>query len=225
MRSEIVPFTQTSASSTGSRRFTVAVAMPADPEAEIGNVMWFPVWKTRRKSSWTPLMNSVNQGSTCPTSGAAIARYTRGLTQDGPGVSISLVGGRNSCIGSDILDNLYFRAERQRTTDQVCHLIVPLLRSSTHLSRSNRTRSGRTGSSVKEGRPRKILVCSIPGERATANMVLRMNGTNACANVIRSSDLVRPSMWASVAQALLPVQSFAAPPRSAQPRVAVLLGN
>src|ERR1700682_1237097 len=106
MRSENIPFTQTMASSPGSRTLITAVSIPPEPDAEIGNVMWFPVWKTRRNNSWTPLMNSVNQGSTCPTIGDASARYTRGLTQEGPGVSISLVGGCNSSTGLDMLNNL-----------------------------------------------------------------------------------------------------------------------
>ena len=55
-------------------------------------------------------MNSVNHGSTCPTSGVASARYTRGLTHEGPGVSISLVGGRNSSIGFIMTSNLSFHA-------------------------------------------------------------------------------------------------------------------
>src|ERR1700681_2841980 len=109
-------------------------------------------------------MNSVNQGSTCPTIGEASARYTRGLTQEGPGVSINLVGGCNSSIGLDILNNLLFRAERQRTGAKICYTVEHLARLNTHSIRSNLSR-GR--------RPHKILVCSIPLERATANMVLR----------------------------------------------------
>src|SRR5262249_7155549 len=38
----------------------------------------------------------MNQGSRWPTSGVAIARYTRGSTHDGPGVNMILVGGRSS---------------------------------------------------------------------------------------------------------------------------------
>jgi hypothetical protein len=40
----------------------------------------------------------------------ASARYTRGLTHEGPGVSISLVGGRNSSIGFLMTSNLGFHA-------------------------------------------------------------------------------------------------------------------
>src|ERR1700690_232564 len=109
MRAENTPFTHTMASSPGSRTLTTAVSMPPEPDAEIGYVIWFAVWKARRSNSCTPPMNSVNQGSTCPTSGADSARYTRGLTQEGPGVSINRVGGCNSCIGSDISKNLIFQ--------------------------------------------------------------------------------------------------------------------
>src|SRR5579864_552186 len=48
-------------------------------------------------------MNWVNHGSTCPTKGAAMARITRGLMQEGPGVSINRIGGRTSSIGSNIV--------------------------------------------------------------------------------------------------------------------------
>jgi hypothetical protein len=39
-----------------------------------------------------------------------MARYTRGLMQEGPGVSISLVGGRSSSMGFIIASNLSFHA-------------------------------------------------------------------------------------------------------------------
>src|SRR6202166_3909462 len=41
-------------------------------------------------------MQVLNHGSRCPTNGVAIARYTRGSTEDGPGVSINRTGGFNS---------------------------------------------------------------------------------------------------------------------------------
>src|SRR5690242_6309566 len=41
-------------------------------------------------------MHVLNHGSRCPTSGAASARYTRGSTDDGPGVSINRQGGLSS---------------------------------------------------------------------------------------------------------------------------------
>src|ERR1700733_8993754 len=44
----------------------------------------------------TSSMQPRNQGSTCPTSGVAKARYTRGSIDDGPGVSISRFGGLSS---------------------------------------------------------------------------------------------------------------------------------
>src|ERR1700683_1630491 len=40
----------------------------------------------------------MNQGSICPTSGADMARYTRGSMQEGPGVIIKRAGGRSSPI-------------------------------------------------------------------------------------------------------------------------------
>src|ERR1700704_1436781 len=43
-------------------------------------------------------MHVLNQGSRCPTSCVAIARYTRGSTDDGPGVSINRTGGFSSPI-------------------------------------------------------------------------------------------------------------------------------
>src|SRR5580704_19278346 len=41
-------------------------------------------------------MHVLNHGSRCPTSGVASARYTRGSTDDGPGVSINRYGGLSS---------------------------------------------------------------------------------------------------------------------------------
>src|ERR1700675_1221229 len=41
-------------------------------------------------------MQVLNHGSRCPTRGVAIARYTRGSIEDGPGVSINRTGGFNS---------------------------------------------------------------------------------------------------------------------------------
>src|SRR6267378_3225419 len=41
-------------------------------------------------------MHPLNHGSMCPTSGVAIARYTRGSMEDGPGVSINRTGGWSS---------------------------------------------------------------------------------------------------------------------------------
>src|SRR5258708_35323304 len=41
-------------------------------------------------------MHPLNHGSMCPTSGVAIARYTRGSMEDGPGVSINRTGGFSS---------------------------------------------------------------------------------------------------------------------------------
>src|ERR1700688_5068639 len=41
-------------------------------------------------------MQVLNHGSRWPTNGVAIARYTRGSTEDGPGVSINRTGGFNS---------------------------------------------------------------------------------------------------------------------------------
>src|ERR1700676_5493883 len=41
-------------------------------------------------------MQVLNHGSTWPTSGVAIARYTRGSTEDGHGGSINRTGGFNS---------------------------------------------------------------------------------------------------------------------------------
>src|SRR6266478_2293186 len=41
-------------------------------------------------------MQPLNHGSMCPTSGVAIARYTRGSIEDGPGVSINRTGGWSS---------------------------------------------------------------------------------------------------------------------------------
>src|ERR1700736_610984 len=41
-------------------------------------------------------MQVLNHGSRCPTNGVAIARYTRGSIEDGPGVSINRTGGFNS---------------------------------------------------------------------------------------------------------------------------------
>src|SRR5260370_25982355 len=43
-------------------------------------------------------MQPLNQGSRWPTSGVASARYTRGSIEDGPGVSISRLGGASSPI-------------------------------------------------------------------------------------------------------------------------------
>src|SRR5579862_7009806 len=58
--------------------------------------MRFAVWKVRRIRSCTSSITFVNHGSMCPTIGAAMARYTRGSTQDGPGVSINRWGGSSS---------------------------------------------------------------------------------------------------------------------------------
>ena len=96
MRSENAPFTHTMHSSPVSSGFMTAASIPPEPEAEIGKVMRFWVRKTWRKSIWTSSIMPVNHGSIWPTSGAAIARYTRGSTQEGPGVSISCSGGRSS---------------------------------------------------------------------------------------------------------------------------------
>src|SRR5258705_11213592 len=41
----------------------------------------------------------LNHGSMCPTTGVAIARYTRGSIEEGPGVSIKRTGGLSSPIG------------------------------------------------------------------------------------------------------------------------------
>src|ERR1700730_10966122 len=41
-------------------------------------------------------MQVLNHGSRWPTNGVAIARYTRGSIEDGPGVSINRTGGFNS---------------------------------------------------------------------------------------------------------------------------------
>src|SRR5579885_2674360 len=52
-------------------------------------------------------MHVLNQGSRWPTSGVARARYTRGSTEEGPGVSISRTGGANSpnfCVIAFFLD-------------------------------------------------------------------------------------------------------------------------
>src|SRR5215475_14661337 len=43
-------------------------------------------------------MHPRNHGSTCPTSGVASARYTRGSIDEGPGVNINRFGGFNSPI-------------------------------------------------------------------------------------------------------------------------------
>src|SRR5205823_4343883 len=48
-------------------------------------------------------MQPRNHGSMWPTSGVADARYTRGSTEDGPGVNISRTGGLSSPIGSVIV--------------------------------------------------------------------------------------------------------------------------
>src|ERR1700726_4989982 len=115
-------------------------------------------------------MNSVNHGSTCPTSGCASARFTRGLMQEGPGVSISLVGGRNSAIGSNMLNNLFFALYGV----QVCRPALLSLWTSTHLSRTNCSHGGRTSYSLKalvQEAP-QVLVCAIPLQRATSKMAL-----------------------------------------------------
>ncbi len=65
--------------------------------------MRLSVWKTRRRRICTSPIMSMNQGSMWPTSGAAMARYTRGSMHDGPGVSISLAGGSSSPIGSSLM--------------------------------------------------------------------------------------------------------------------------
>src|SRR6266849_6797547 len=56
-------------------------------------------------------MQPLNHGSICPTSGVAIARYTRGSTEDGPGVSINRTGGFSSptCCVMTFCPSLFLR--------------------------------------------------------------------------------------------------------------------
>ncbi len=115
MRSENAPFTQTMHSSPASSGFITAASIPPEPEADSGNVIRFCVWKTRRSSTCTSSIICVNHGSMWPTIGAAIARYTRGSTHDGPGVSIKRCGGKSSpiisCSGTFIFFFLFFVAD------------------------------------------------------------------------------------------------------------------
>src|SRR5260370_2761943 len=56
-------------------------------------------------------MHPLNHGSMCPTSGVAIARYTRGSMDDGPGVSINRTGGWSSptCCVMTFCPSLFLR--------------------------------------------------------------------------------------------------------------------
>src|SRR5712692_11265484 len=59
-------------------------------------------------------MQPLNHGSICPTSGVAIARYTRGSMEDGPGVSINRTGGLSSptCCVMTFCPSLFLRIIR-----------------------------------------------------------------------------------------------------------------
>src|SRR5580704_14988376 len=122
-------------------------------------------------------MNSVNHGSTCPTIGIASARYTRGLKHEGPGVSISLVGGRNSSIGFIMTSNLSFHAATCRHV-QNCALrgVHRPSKMAQWIKRSPQSRSGAFLSNIL---PDQHLVCAIPRPRATAKMVLCEQSTTA----------------------------------------------
>src|SRR5271170_3226758 len=99
MRSEKTPFTATIASSPSSSAFSTDASIPPDPDAESGIVKRFSVWKIFRNKICVSSMHVLNQGSRCPTNGAASARYTRGSIDDGPGVNINRVGGSSSPMG------------------------------------------------------------------------------------------------------------------------------
>ena len=103
MRSENTPFTATIASSPSSSTLTTDASIPPEPEADRGSVMRFSVWKICRSRTCVSSMQPRNHGSMWPTSGVANARYTRGSTEDGPGVNISRTGGLSSPIGSVIV--------------------------------------------------------------------------------------------------------------------------
>src|SRR5467141_2219109 len=96
MRSEKTPLTATMPSSPSSSEFSTAASIPPDPDAESGMVTRFSVWKICRSRICVSSMHPLNHGSMCPTRGVAIARYTRGSMEDGPGVSINRTGGWSS---------------------------------------------------------------------------------------------------------------------------------
>src|SRR5216684_8581658 len=106
MRSEKSPFTQMMASSPASKLFTTEASIPPEPEAESGIVSRFSVWKIWRSSTCVSSMQPLNHGSRWPTKGVASARYTRGSMDEGPGVSMSRLGGLSSpmcCVMNCVL--------------------------------------------------------------------------------------------------------------------------
>src|SRR5271169_4762390 len=115
-------------------------------------------------------MNSVNHGSTCPTSDVASARYTRGLTHEGPGVSISLVGGRNSSIGFNMTSNLSFHAALCQDAQKMCP--INCARTIEDGSADEAIAPVAFRDTFPKYTPDRHLVCAIPGRRATAKMAV-----------------------------------------------------